>query len=898
MTSLKKRVLVETIFVILVLSLLVYILPHQKTYASGKISGLVIDELSEKENVRVMITMNENVNNQNEFFGIQTTTEKEDIMEETSEAIRHDLGDKISAELTQEEIFELSKKDSIESIEVVNAREIFLNNSIPLIEADLVHNLSFNSNELKGNGQSICIIDTGVDYTHQSLGNCSEEEFLNKTCKKVIAGYDFANLDNNPIDDHGHGTHVAGIVSGVAPSSSIIAIKACTNQGYCYDDDIMAGIQWCINNQEKYNISVISMSLGSGLYSTHCSTDVLAPYINNATAHNIAVVIASGNYGNSEKISAPSCVESAIPIGSSTKTNLISSFSNRNSLLKLLAPGSSIYSTIPNNKYTTLSGTSMATPHVAAAIAILNQYLRLVNKTKTPSEIENILANTGLKIQDSTQINYSRIALLNALISIDNEPPTINLLWEINQTENTTEIKICNATDLALARYKAYLWNSTKDLIYQAEGNLSKAQTHTLSINTENLAYGIYYSNCEYQDLAGNKASANENKTIAFTNLKALSSYPENGSLIKAEKIQFQCNASSAFGIERIGLIITSNTTYIINDSIPLSGESNSTIFEPSIEEGNYTYQCYSFDNLSSYSISEKKEFSYESTILKINVYSPENNQMSKSIILNISIEKEGACNYSINDLPESMESSNNKIFSKANISLPDNSYNLTFKCLSFDERKGEKNLTFTLDNLAPRVLLISPETNSEHKEGNLVLTYSKEEENQVKECRLILDNEIERTTTNDQITISLDPGRYRWKIECEDRAGNVGISNERIINIKEETESNKEKSQNSGSEKTTQPQATPKPTETQNQTIKQAPTQTKKEEVKQSPPALKNETPRGITGQAITEVEPSSLKQNSIIIALALLVCALIAFLFYQKRHFLNSKSRHRSLE
>src|SRR3989338_7120208 len=132
---------------------------------------------------------------------------------------------------------------------------------------------------ITGKGETACVIDSGIDYTHPDLGGCTNDTFLAGNCSKVIAGHDFKNNDTNPIDDQGHGTHVAGIIAstnetyrGVAPDATLVAIKVCDNTtgGNCADEDIINGIDWCINNASKYNISVISMSLGGGSFTTYC----------------------------------------------------------------------------------------------------------------------------------------------------------------------------------------------------------------------------------------------------------------------------------------------------------------------------------------------------------------------------------------------------------------------------------------------------------------------------------------------------------------------------------------------------------------------------------------------------------------------------------------------------
>ncbi|NCO84991.1 S8 family serine peptidase, partial [archaeon] len=133
--------------------------------------------------------------------------------------------------------------------------------------------MNTSGSNLTGNGSKIAIIDTGVDYTHPDLGNCTTS--CNNTdcnwsnCSKVDDGYNFVDNNNNSMDDNGHGTHCAGIaaadngsgngVKGVAPNAKLLAYKVCNKDGECQTSNIILAIQRAI----KYNATVISISLGS-----------------------------------------------------------------------------------------------------------------------------------------------------------------------------------------------------------------------------------------------------------------------------------------------------------------------------------------------------------------------------------------------------------------------------------------------------------------------------------------------------------------------------------------------------------------------------------------------------------------------------------------------------------
>jgi len=261
--------------------------------------------------------------------------------------------DGFAAEVTDEGLKQLKENPAVEGVYIDRPVRAFLTSSVPLINASSTWSILMNASNVTGAGQTVCIIDTGIDYTHSSLGGCTASQFLAGTCSKIVSGYDFSTGDNDPADDHGHGTHVAGIVAangavrGVAPDAKLVAIKSLDSGGSGFTSDVIAGIEWCTNNATKYNISVISMSLGgSTRFSTYCdsSDSLMAEAINAAVGRNISVVVATGNAGSSTGISSPACIFNSTAVASTTKSDGMSSFSNTNSITDIAAPGSSITS--------------------------------------------------------------------------------------------------------------------------------------------------------------------------------------------------------------------------------------------------------------------------------------------------------------------------------------------------------------------------------------------------------------------------------------------------------------------------------------------------------------------------------------------------------------------------
>ena len=285
--------------------------------------------------------------------------------------------------------------DVIEDIPVPPA----LQDSVPLIGAGPDGSFA----GYTGQGQTVAILDTGVDKSHAYLSgkivseacyssnvdgggsslcpggaasSTAEDSALN--CDLSIYGCD-------------HGTHVAGIAaasgsmfSGVAKDASIIAVQVfsrfdtgCGSApapcAMSYTSDQIKGLERVYALRNSYAIAAANMSLGGGLYPSPCNDDSRKPVIDSLREAGIATVISSGNSSSTSALGSPGCIGSAVSVGSTTKTDEVSAFSNSAWFLSLLAPGSLIQSTVPQSGYGYKSGTSMAAPHVSGAWAVLKQ---------------------------------------------------------------------------------------------------------------------------------------------------------------------------------------------------------------------------------------------------------------------------------------------------------------------------------------------------------------------------------------------------------------------------------------------------------------------------------------------------------------------------------------------
>ncbi|XXM71151.1 S8 family peptidase [Lysinibacillus sphaericus] len=208
-------------------------------------------------------------------------------------------------------------------------------------------------------GQEIAVLDTGVDYNHPDLDG------------KTIRGYDFVDNDYYPMDLNGHGTHVAGTaaaetnngtgVAGMAPNTKILAVRVLDANGSGSLADIADGIRYAADQGAE----VINMSLGCD-----CSTPTLESAVNYAWNKGSVIVAAAGNDGVSTTFE-PASYANVIAVGAVDSYDRRASFSNYGTWVDVTAPGVDIASTVPNNGYAYMSGTSMASPHVAGLAGLL-----------------------------------------------------------------------------------------------------------------------------------------------------------------------------------------------------------------------------------------------------------------------------------------------------------------------------------------------------------------------------------------------------------------------------------------------------------------------------------------------------------------------------------------------
>jgi len=297
--------------------------------------------------------------------------------------------------------------------------QIALDNAIGIHHVDTVWDFGYT-----GEGITIAIIDTGIDPLHVGLNDFDDDPTT--ADPKVIAFYDALDEsgddgsgETEPYDDQGHGSHCAGISSGtgsvdesplsdgatpyrgVAPGSSLVGVKVLDSGGSGSFAEVMKGMEWTIDNQEKYNIRAASMSLG-GVWLVELTQEQeerITHLANEMVAAGISLMIAAGNSGGYGTIGTPGAAKDVITVGSTEDSKELAVYSSKGPTHEgqikpnVAAIGSAVMSVEANsgNAYASYSGTSMATPMVAGMAALLLQ----ANPDLQPLMVRSILESTA-----------------------------------------------------------------------------------------------------------------------------------------------------------------------------------------------------------------------------------------------------------------------------------------------------------------------------------------------------------------------------------------------------------------------------------------------------------------------------------------------------------------------
>ncbi|MFI9209409.1 S8 family peptidase [Streptomyces sp. NPDC053253] len=244
-------------------------------------------------------------------------------------------------------------------------------------QANLPLDGSYTYPDTAGGGVTAYVIDTGVRISHSQLAG------------RAVNGYDAVDGDTVAQDGNGHGTHVAttiaGSTYGVAKAAKIVAVRVLDNAGSGTTAGVIAGIDWVTSHHAAGAPAVANLSLGGG------ASTALDNAVKNSIADGVTYAVAAGNSGVNASSSSPARVAAAITVGATSNTDAKASWSNYGSVLDLFAPGVSITAgwNTSDTATNTISGTSMATPHVAGAAAV---YLA-GHPSATPAQVATALVN-------------------------------------------------------------------------------------------------------------------------------------------------------------------------------------------------------------------------------------------------------------------------------------------------------------------------------------------------------------------------------------------------------------------------------------------------------------------------------------------------------------------------
>jgi subtilisin family serine protease len=325
---------------------------------------------------------------------------------------------------------------------------------------------AFANTPYRGDGYSVALIDTGIDYNNPDLGGGFGPGH------RVIAGWNFVNNSADPMDDNGHGTHVAGIIgssdgtySGVAPDVNLIALKVLDANGSGTYANVQSALDWVVANQAKYHVAAVNMSLGAGNYTvnpyTFLDTDFSA-----LKNDGVFISVAAGNNyftdNSAVGLAYPAVDPLVVSVGAvydgnfgslawasgardyTTGPDHIASFSQRGPALSIMAPGAMITSTYLHDTFQAMAGTSMASPVVAGASILIHQALDARHQIANEDTILSIMKSTGVSLVDGklendnvvhTGLTFKRLDLGAALASLGNSADTGPILQPISDQQ-------------------------------------------------------------------------------------------------------------------------------------------------------------------------------------------------------------------------------------------------------------------------------------------------------------------------------------------------------------------------------------------------------------------------------------------------------------------------------
>lgn len=429
-----------------------------------------------------------------------------------------------------------------------------------------------------------------------------------------IFGYDFAYGDANVNDVDGHGTHVAGTIAAVTNNNStvnpgiagicwyckIMPLKVINDSGFGYDSDIANAITYAVDNGAK----VINMSLGGAGYS-----QVLDDAIVYAWDHDVLVVSAAGNYGASASDSYPGASQKSLSVGATDVTNAVPSFSNKGQRLDITAPGDNILSTfkvnstgcLTNSNYQCLSGTSMASPHVAGIAALLYDLHKSDPTPWTARDVRYALLKNTTDIYTAGFDTTSGYGLLNgqdaiagSAIGTDSTLPTASLNAPAQYfVKGNVTFSGTASDDTEIYLYTiSFIRTSDNYIVKQTSGRTPVTNGTLLTVDTTTVPDDTYDIQMTVEDFYGNVNNSNTIQIVVDNTLPTTFTLttPSNNSYTTNPRPSFAWNASTDF---------TPLTYNLVSNSSNLTTGLTTTSFTPNsdLTDGVYVWSVNAIDS-------------------------------------------------------------------------------------------------------------------------------------------------------------------------------------------------------------------------------------------------------------------------------------------------------------